>query len=128
MPKKRENHSSDKIRSSFGNKKGGKDNRRKTKEQRKKGQAKLKNVMAEIDQLETRIKLETPPAGTLYYKYKPELEKGSNEEEKVVQKTKSTILETADKTKVKIRFSDLPISRCTTSGLFKSKFIKMTEV
>ena len=37
------------------------------------------------------------------------------------------IEETADKTKVKIRFSDLPISKATISGLQKSHFIKMTE-
>lgn len=37
-------------------------------------------------------------------------------------------METSDKTKVKIRFSDLPISKCTQAGLFKSKYIKMTEV
>ena len=37
-------------------------------------------------------------------------------------------METEDKAKIKIRFSDLPISKSTTSGLFKSKFIKMTEV
>jgi len=32
---------------------------------------KWKNVVAEIEQLETRIKLETPPVGSLYFKYKP---------------------------------------------------------
>jgi hypothetical protein len=37
------------------------------------------------------------------------------------------IQETNDKQKIKIRFSDLPISKSTVSGLFKSKFIKMTE-
>jgi len=38
------------------------------------------------------------------------------------------IMETDNKQKIKIRFADLPISKCTTNGLFKSKFIKMTEV
>jgi ATP-dependent RNA helicase DDX10/DBP4 len=38
------------------------------------------------------------------------------------------IVETSDKSKVKIRFSDLPVSKCTQSGLFKTKYIKMTEV
>ena len=38
------------------------------------------------------------------------------------------MIETDDKAKIKIRFSDLPVSKCTISGLFKSKFIKMTEV
>lgn len=37
-------------------------------------------------------------------------------------------METDDKNKIKIRFSDLPISKSSISGLFKSKFIKMTEV
>ena len=36
-------------------------------------------------------------------------------------------METGDKTKIKIRFSDLPVTKSTISGLFKSKFIKMTE-
>jgi ATP-dependent RNA helicase DDX10/DBP4 len=38
------------------------------------------------------------------------------------------VIETDDKTKIKIRFSDLPISRSSVTGLFKSKFVKMTEV
>lgn len=42
--------------------------------------------------------------------------------------TNRKVIETEDKSKVKIRFSDLPISRSTTTGLFKSKFVKMTEV
>lgn len=37
------------------------------------------------------------------------------------------ILETDDKAKIKIRFSDLPVSRSTISGLMKAQFIKMTE-
>ena len=41
---------------------------------------------------------------------------------------RQNLIETDDKTMIKIRFSDLPVSRCTISGLFKSKFIKMTEV
>ena len=31
---------------------------------------KWKNVVAEIDQLEARLKAETPPTGVHYYKYK----------------------------------------------------------
>jgi len=38
------------------------------------------------------------------------------------------VIETSDKEKVKIRFSDLPISKNSIKGLFKSKFIKMTEI
>jgi hypothetical protein len=38
------------------------------------------------------------------------------------------IIETEDKQKVKIRFSDLPISKASTSGLFKAKFVKLTDV
>ena len=37
-------------------------------------------------------------------------------------------METDDKNKIKIRFSDLPISKASIAGLFKAKFIKMTEV
>jgi ATP-dependent RNA helicase DDX10/DBP4 len=36
-------------------------------------------------------------------------------------------LETQDKSKIKIRFSDLPISKATLSGLSKASFSKMTE-
>jgi len=68
---------------------------------------------------------ESPPAGTLYYKYKPQDGEG---EDKAPQMTSRRVLETDDKSKVKIRFSDLPISRTTTQGLFKSKFVRMTEV
>ena len=57
------------IRKAFGEKKGGKGNLRKTKEQRKKGQKTWKNVHSEIEQLEQRIVAETPPSGILYYKY-----------------------------------------------------------
>jgi len=38
------------------------------------------------------------------------------------------VVETDDKSLVKIRFSDLPMSRSTVTGLFKSKFVRMTEV
>lgn len=38
------------------------------------------------------------------------------------------IEETSDKQKVKIRFSDLPISKASVSGLFKAKFVKLTDV
>lgn len=87
---------------------------------------KWKNVVAEIELLDTRIKAETPPQGSLYYKYKPKDEVG---EPTATQKVSSRrLIETDDKSKVKIRFSDLPISRSTVTGLFKSKFVRMTEV
>ncbi len=86
---------------------------------------KWKNIVAEVDQLEQRIKAETPPSGTLYYKYKPKEELEAKEETKSGSRK---VIETDDKSLVKIRFSDLPISRSTTTGLFKSKFVKMTEV
>ena len=95
-------------------------------------------MFQEIDGLNTRILQETPPQGILYYKYKPSKEDGDvkaekSDEEEVKDtmaqgKRQHPILETNDKTKIKIRFSDLPLSRCTQNGLFKSKFIKMTEV
>lgn len=42
--------------------------------------------------------------------------------------TARKVIETDDKALVKIRFSDLPVSRTTVQGLFKSKFVRMTEV
>jgi hypothetical protein len=75
--------------------------------------------------------LETPPSGSLYYKYKPQDENAEDKDQKQVAKPTNSnrkVIETDDKSKVKIRFSDLPISRSTTTGLFKSKFVKMTEV
>ena len=126
------------VRKSFGEKKGGKGGLRKNRDQRKKGQSSWKNVNLEVEQLNRRILQETPPSGVLYYKYKPKKEDAEDEdalreEEKAAmltgnKKRHHPILETNDKTKVKIRFSDLPMSRCTQNGLFKSKFIKMTEV
>jgi len=82
-------------------------------------------VKSDIEKLEQRLKDESPPAGTLYYKYKPADGEG---EDKPSVMTNRRVLETDDKQKVKIRFSDLPISRTTTTGLFKSKFVRMTEV
>jgi hypothetical protein len=38
---------------------------------------KWKNIVAEIEVLQQRIKSEIPPPGTLYYKYKPALEDGA---------------------------------------------------
>ena len=120
------------IRKAFGENRGGKGNLRKSKEQRKKGQPRWKNVTSEIEQLETRIAAETPPPGILYYKYKPKTEDGADEkesrEERQPANSRHPILETGDRAKIKIRFSDLPVSRCTSNGLFKSKFLKMTEV
>jgi ATP-dependent RNA helicase DDX10/DBP4 len=37
-------------------------------------------------------------------------------------------VDSSDKSLIKIRFNDLPISRATINGLYKSKFVKMTEV
>jgi ATP-dependent RNA helicase DDX10/DBP4 len=42
--------------------------------------------------------------------------------------TSRKVMETDDKSLIKIRFSDLPCSRTTITGLFKSKFVRMTEV
>jgi superfamily II DNA/RNA helicase len=76
-----------------------------------------------------RLLSETPPPGIMYYKYKPKTDEGKEEqEEKNVKNSRHPIIETDDRSKIKIRFSDLPLSRCTQNGLFKSKFIKMTEV
>jgi len=75
---------------------------------------------------------EAPPSGVLYYKFKPEKKEAEEKDEAKDEVDASTrrraVIETSDKTKIKIRFSDLPLSRCTQSGLFRSKFIKMTEV
>lgn len=38
------------------------------------------------------------------------------------------VLETEDKSLIKIRFSDLPISKASINGLYKAKYVKMTEV
>ena len=121
----------------MGEKKGGKGNIRKNREQRKKGQPSWKNVEQEVKQLNMRILQETPPSGVHYFKYKPN--KANEEEDEKKDKDfdisqpkgkrrHHPILETPDKTKIKIRFNDLPLSRCTMNGLNKSKFIKMTEV
>lgn len=69
----RNNKKENGFRTTFGDKK-----KRVEKAVRKKGMPKWKNTVAEIEQLEKRILTETPPTGTLYYKYKPkedELEK-----------------------------------------------------
>ena len=130
--KKRGGKGGEYVRKSFGEKRGGKGGLRKNKEQRKKGQPSWKNVNQEVEGLNLRLLQETPPSGVLYYKYRPKKEDDESKEEdkEAVQPGKRLhpILETEDKTKVKIRFSDLPLSRCTQNGLFKSKFIKMTEV
>lgn len=84
-------------------------------------------MVAEIETIKKRIESEVPPSGVLYYKYKSPTEK---EEEAAPKTTISNkkIAETEDKNKVKIRFSDLPISKASTSGLFKAKFVKLTDV
>ena len=79
--------------------------------------------------LQKRIKEETPPSGVLYYKFKqdePEKKEGDDEKPQTTVSNRN-ILETGDKSKIKIRFSDLPISKTTVGGLFKSQYIKMTE-
>ena len=65
-----------------------------------------------------------PPTGVLYYKYKhPE-----TKEEVTNTIANKKIIETEDKTKVKIRFSDMPMSKASINGLFKAKFVKLTDV
>lgn len=72
----------------------------------------------------------------LYYKFKKQEEGDKQEEQKIHKETElnerrvanRNVIETSDKEKVKIRFSDLPISKNSIKGLFKSKFIKMTEI
>ena len=55
-----------------------------------------------------RIPNEVPASGTLYYKYDD-------------QNLRSGLIEgTNDKNLIKIRFSDLPISKATTQGLYKA--------
>jgi len=82
-------------------------------------------VVSEIEQLEKRIPEETPPSGSLYYKYREtsEAQEDSKAQEesglKPNQAANRGIIETSDKTKIKIRFSDLPVSKSTVSGLFK---------
>ncbi len=69
-----------------------------------------------------------PPSGVLYYKYKnPELKDGE-EADKSNAIANKKVIETEDRKKVKIRFSDLPISKASISGLFKAKFVKLTDV
>ena len=91
-------------------------------------------MIAEIKNIEGRIEVETPPKGVLYYKYKAD-GKGDgdkirdDDDQDVLDQaiTNRKVMETSDKLKIKIRFSDLPISKSTLSGLFKAKYIKMTE-
>ena len=73
MPRQqqRRDKRSDGRSNSFGNNKHGKGNKRQTKDQRKKGQAKWKNIEVEVETLVNRINMEAPPSGALYYKYKP---------------------------------------------------------
>jgi len=92
---------------------------------RKKGAPKWKRVEAEIDTMIKRIEKETPPSGVLYYKYKAS-STGEEEEQKTTVANRK-IQETSDKDKIKIRFTDLPISKATIYGLFKANFVKMTE-
>lgn len=93
---------------------------------RKKGQAKWKNVVAEVEGIKARIAKEVPPSGVLYYKYRaPEAPEKAVKASTIANRK---IEETDDKQKVKIRFSDLPISKASVSGLFKAKFVKLTDV
>lgn len=104
--------------------------KREDKGQRKKGQPKWKNVVAEVESIKARIEKEVPPSGVLYYKYKAKDEAANTEEKKEKPRTiaNKNIQETDDKNKVKIRFSDMPISKASVSGLFKAKFVKLTDV
>jgi len=97
-----------------------------SKKRQQKGQRKQlkKAVEEEVESLKKRILEEAPPKGILYYKYNQN--NVVAEESKVVSNRK--VVETADKTKVKIRFTDLPVSRQTIKGLNKARFIKLTEV
>jgi len=88
---------------------------------KKKGTPKWKNVVAECELLEKRIPKETPPHGVAYYRFRPK------EEVKEAEQG-AKVIDSCDKTLIKIRFNDLPISKCTINGLFKAKFTKMTEV
>jgi hypothetical protein len=103
-----------------------------TKFERKKGQPSWKNVEAEIETLNKRITAELPAPGILYYKYKPDTKNPDDEAEKAELPSTTIanrkIIETSDKERVKIRFSDLPISKASVNGLFKAKFVKMTDV
>ena len=63
----------------------------------------------------------------MYYKYEAKSEDGKEVKE-IPRNSRHPIIETSDKQKIKIRFADLALSKCTQNGLFKSKFIKMTEV
>lgn len=92
-------------------------------------------MVAEIDALQKRIKEEVPPPGVLYYKYKPSGAENPEPEANEGKQSKSQrmianrkVIETDDKKLIKIRFSDLSISKATNNGLYKAKFIKMTEV
>lgn len=79
-----------------------------------------------------RIAEEVPPPGVLYYKYKSNessnsapIKTSTNTERLIANRQ---VVETDNKNLVKIRFSDLPISKATANGLHKAKFVKMTEV
>jgi hypothetical protein len=77
--------------------------------------------------LEKRIPKETPPSGVAYYRFRPQ-EEIKEEAEQATTGNSRKIIDSCDKSLIKIRFNDLPISKCTINGLFKAKFTKMTEV
>ena len=113
-----------------------KQKKRDNKHQRKKGAPKWKNMINEIDTIKKRLEHETPPSGILYYKYKPS-DKSDQDGQQLEAKTSEhsrrlianrKVLESDDKSLIKIRFSDLPMSKATINGLFKAKYVKMTEV
>lgn len=88
--------------------------------------------MQEIDLLNKRIVDETPPEGVLYYKFSEDKKEDDEEWKNINGKNSSQIAnrkveQTSDKKLIKIRFSDLAISKATIGGLFKAKYIKMTE-
>jgi len=98
--------------------------------QRKKGAPKWKNILAEVEGIKKRLDVEVPPSGVLYYKYKPDAAASADKEDdgKSNSIANRKVIETDDRQKVKIRFSDLPISKASVSGLFKAKFVKLTDV
>lgn len=83
-----------------------------------------------------RIKKETPPTDIFYYKIDASILKNKDEasaegtslKENEVEENGRKLIVTTDTKKVKVRFCDLPISRYTSRGLFKAKYLKMTDV
>lgn len=121
MKKSKEKHSKNSKN------KGDKKERQSDSQTKKKGAPNWKRVLAEIKTLSQRLEEETPPPGVLYYKFKAQAEGQEEDKQDERQVANRKIMETSDKKKIKIRFADLPLSKATMSGLFKAKYIKMTE-